>query len=105
MTEDERVAVLNAHPRIGADPTSLSMHSRREQGEAADGATLQLLDELNDAYEDKFGFRFVVFVAGRAKTEIVPVLRARLANTREAELKAGLDEFLAIALDRLERKR
>jgi len=105
MTEAERVAVLNAHPRIGADPASLSMHSRREQGEAADGATLQLLDELNDAYEDKFGFRFVVFVAGRSKKEIVPVLRTRLANSRTAELKTGIEEFLAISLDRLERKR
>jgi 2-oxo-4-hydroxy-4-carboxy--5-ureidoimidazoline (OHCU) decarboxylase len=105
MTEDERVAVLNAHPRIGADPASLSVHSRREQGEAVDGATLQVLDELNDAYEDKFGFRFVVFVAGRSKREIVPVLRARLAKTRDAELTTGLDEFLAISLDRLESRR
>jgi 2-oxo-4-hydroxy-4-carboxy--5-ureidoimidazoline (OHCU) decarboxylase len=105
MTEDERVAVLNAHPRIGADPASLSMHARREQGEAVDGATLQVLDELNDAYEEKFGFRFVVFVAGRSKRDIVPVLRARLARGRDDELKAGLDEFLAISLDRLERPR
>lgn len=105
MTEPERVAVLDAHPRIGADPTSLSLHSRREQGVAADAETLRLLAELNDAYEKKFGFRFVVFVAGRAKQEIVPLLRARLANTREAELKAGIEEFLAISLDRLERPR
>jgi 2-oxo-4-hydroxy-4-carboxy--5-ureidoimidazoline (OHCU) decarboxylase len=105
MTEAERVAVLDAHPRIGADPASLSMHSRREQGEATDGATLQLLDELNDAYEEKFGFRFVVFVAGRSKKEIIPIVRARLANTRDDELKAGIEEFLAISLDRLERKR
>ena len=105
MTEVERVAVLNAHPRLGADPASLSMHSRREQGVAADGATLQALDELNDAYEEKFGYRFVLFVAGRSMHEIVPILRARLANTRDAELKTGLDEFLAISLDRLERPR
>jgi 2-oxo-4-hydroxy-4-carboxy--5-ureidoimidazoline (OHCU) decarboxylase len=105
MTEAERVAVLNAHPRIGAEPASLSMYSRREQGETADGATLQALDELNDAYEEKFGFRFVVFVAGRSKKEIAEVLRARLSETRDAELKTGLDEFLAISLDRLERPR
>jgi 2-oxo-4-hydroxy-4-carboxy--5-ureidoimidazoline (OHCU) decarboxylase len=105
MTETEHVAVLNAHPRIGADPASLSLHSRREQGEATDAATLEELAELNDAYENKFGFRFVVFVAGRSKEEIVPVLRARLANTRDTELRAGLDEFLAISLDRLERPR
>jgi 2-oxo-4-hydroxy-4-carboxy--5-ureidoimidazoline (OHCU) decarboxylase len=105
MTEAEQIAVLNAHPRIGADPGSLSLHSRREQGDAADAATGRELATLNDAYEKKFGFRFVVFVAGRSKQEIVPVLRARLANTRETELKAGLDEFFAISLDRLERPR
>jgi 2-oxo-4-hydroxy-4-carboxy--5-ureidoimidazoline (OHCU) decarboxylase len=102
MTERERIAVLDAHPRIGADPASLSILSRREQGENHDAATGRQLAELNDAYEKRFGFRFVVFVAGRSKPEIVPVMRARLANTREAELKAGLDEFLAISLDRLE---
>jgi 2-oxo-4-hydroxy-4-carboxy--5-ureidoimidazoline (OHCU) decarboxylase len=105
MTEDQRVAVLNAHPRIGADAASLSLHSRREQGVAADEATHRELADLNDAYEKKFGFRFVVFVAGRSKQEIVPVLRARLANTRETELRNGIDEFLAISQDRLERPR
>jgi len=105
MTEGERIAVLDAHPRIGANAASLSLHSRREQGDATDDETLRELDELNDAYEVKFGFRFVVFVAGRSKQEIVPVLRARLANTRDAELKTGLDEFLAISLDRLARPR
>jgi len=105
MSERERIAVLDAHPRIGADPASLSLLSRREQGDDSDAATLRELAELNDAYERKFHFRFVVFVAGRAKRDIVPILRARLANTREAELKAGIDEFLAISLDRLERAR
>ena len=105
MTDEQRVAVLDAHPRIGADAASLSLHSRREQGDAAAAATLRELGELNDAYEKKFGFRFVVFVAGRTKQEIVPVLRARLGNTRDAELNTGLDEFLAISLDRLERPR
>ena len=105
MTETEQIAVLDAHPRIGADPASLSSHSRREQGDATDAVTLRELAALNDAYEKKFGFRFVVFVAGRSKRDIVPVLRSRLANTRETELKAGIDEFFAIALDRLERPR
>lgn len=104
MPERERIAVLDAHPRIGADPASLSTMARREQGEASDAATLRELAELNDAYERKFGFRFVVFVAGRSKRDILPVLRARLANTREAELATGIDEFLAIVLDRLERR-
>lgn len=103
LTEPERVAVLNAHPRIGADPASLSALSRREQAGGADVATLRELAAMNDEYERTFGFRFVVFVAGRSKSEIVPVIRERLRRTRVDELATGLDEFLAIARDRLER--
>ncbi len=102
MSEAERIAVLDAHPRIGADPALLSALSRREQGNAAAVATAKELSELNDAYERKFDFRFVVFVAGRTKAEIVPVLRERLARTRDEELRTGIDEFLAISLDRLQ---
>ena len=105
MTERERIAVLDAHPRIGADPASLSVLSRREQGEDGDATSRRELAALNDVYERKFGFRFVVFVAGRSKHDIIPILRERLANTREVALTAGIDEFLAISLDRLERAR
>jgi len=103
MSERERIAVLNAHPRIGADPASLSVLSRHEQGGAAELETLRDLVRLNDEYEGRFGFRFVVFVAGRSKSEIVPVLRERLRRTRAQELATGIDEFLAIVRDRLER--
>jgi len=103
MSESERIGVLNAHPRIGADPASLSPVSRREQSGDADVPTLQALAAMNEEYERTFGFRFVVFVAGRSKAEIVPVMRERLRRTREEELATGVDEFLAIARDRLER--
>jgi 2-oxo-4-hydroxy-4-carboxy--5-ureidoimidazoline (OHCU) decarboxylase len=103
MAEDERIAVLNAHPRIGADPASLSALSRREQGGDADLATLRELGSLNDEYERRFGFRFVAFVGGRSTYEIVPVFRERLERAREDELATGIDEFLAITRDRLAR--
>jgi 2-oxo-4-hydroxy-4-carboxy--5-ureidoimidazoline (OHCU) decarboxylase len=103
MSEDAQVAVLNAHPRIGADPASLSTLSRREQAGDTDVATLRKLATMNDEYERRFGFRFVVFVAGRSKAEIVPVMRERLRRSREDELATGIEEFLAIARDRLER--
>jgi len=105
LSEAERISVLNAHPRIGADAVSLSLHSRREQGAAADALTTRELTALNDEYERHFGFRFVVFVNGRPKAELVPVLRARLLRTRSQELGSGIEEFLAIARDRLERIR
>ncbi len=101
----ERIATLNAHPRIGDPVRSLSALSAAEQSDDTDAATLRELAELNDAYERRFGFRFVVFVNGRSRREIVPVLRERLARTREQELDTGIDQFIRIALDRLRRVR
>jgi len=101
LDERDRIATLDAHPRIGAPASALSPRSVTEQGAAADAATERELADLNAAYERKFGFRFVVFVRGRTKREIVPVFRARLARTRELELEAGIDDYLAISLDRL----
>jgi len=103
MSEPERIAVLNAHPRIGADPASLSALSRKEQGGAVELVTLRKLAAMNDEYERRFGFRFVVFVSGRSKSELVPVFEKRLRRSRAEELVSGIDEFLAIARDRLER--
>ena len=99
LSQDEKIATLNAHPRIGADPTRLSARSLREQG--AD--SIPELERLNAEYEQRFGFRFVVFVNGRSRAELVPVLQARLRRTRREELATGIEEFLAIARDRLER--
>ena len=61
------------------------------------------LAELNRAYEERFGFRFVVFVNRRPKSEIVPILRERLERTREQELATALDELVSIAEDRWRR--
>ncbi|HEV2249964.1 MAG TPA: 2-oxo-4-hydroxy-4-carboxy-5-ureidoimidazoline decarboxylase [Candidatus Limnocylindria bacterium] len=102
MTDAERVAVLNAHPRIGA-VTGLSTRSAAEQGGATDPETLRSLERLNAEYERTFGFRFVVFVNGRSRAEIVPVLQERLRHARREELATGIEELLAIARDRMER--
>ena len=109
MPIEEQIAVVNAHPRIGADPASVSAASYREQGYSAEGSldAVELrrvyarLDELNTSYERRFGFRFVVFVNGRPKRAILEVLEARLRNAREVELATGLHELFEIARDRL----
>jgi 2-oxo-4-hydroxy-4-carboxy--5-ureidoimidazoline (OHCU) decarboxylase len=101
LDEAEKVEALNAHPAIGA--TRLSERSAAEQGGEADPAVMTELAYLNQVYEEKFGFRFVVFVAGRPKSEVLEVLRERLERTREEELETGLEELVAIARDRYQR--
>jgi 2-oxo-4-hydroxy-4-carboxy--5-ureidoimidazoline (OHCU) decarboxylase len=98
LSEEEKIEALNAHPAIGA--RSLSARSAAEQGNEADPAILSELAYQNQVYEEKFGFRFVVFVAGRPLREILNVLSERIGNTREEELETGLRELVAIARDR-----
>jgi 2-oxo-4-hydroxy-4-carboxy--5-ureidoimidazoline (OHCU) decarboxylase len=98
LDEQDKIEALSAHPAIGA--THLSERSASEQGGEADPAVMTELAYLNQVYEEKFGFRFVVFVAGRPKSEILEVLRERLERTPEEELETGLKELVAIARDR-----
>ena len=107
LSEAEQIAVINAHPRIGERPDKVSAASFREQG-YPHGTTppevLLRLASLNDEYEQKFGFRFVVFVNRRPKEAIVPLLEARLHGSRDEERRTALREILAIAEDRLKRE-
>jgi 2-oxo-4-hydroxy-4-carboxy--5-ureidoimidazoline (OHCU) decarboxylase len=98
LTEQERRQALNAHPAIGA--RRLSKRSAAEQGSGGHPAVLTELAYLNQVYEEKFGFRFVVFVDGRPKADILEILQQRLERTPEEELETGLHELLAIARDR-----
>ena len=98
LSDAEKKEMLDAHPAIGAAPES--ERSRREQGSDEDPEVLAELADLNRAYEEKFGFRFVVFVNGRPRREIVPVLRERLQRTRAEELSTGVDELVQIAVSR-----
>ena len=91
LTDDEKAEALAAHPRIG---------ERSPEQHGDDPAVLAELAELNREYEERFGFRFVVFVRGRSRAEIVPELRERLQNTRDQELDNGVDALVSIAEDR-----
>jgi 2-oxo-4-hydroxy-4-carboxy--5-ureidoimidazoline (OHCU) decarboxylase len=101
LSEEDKLAALDAHPAIGA--RKLSARSAAEQGTRDDPDTLAELDRLNREYEQRFGFRFVVFVNRRPKSELVPILRERLRRAREVELDTALHELVAIARDRWQR--
>jgi 2-oxo-4-hydroxy-4-carboxy--5-ureidoimidazoline (OHCU) decarboxylase len=113
MPEADQVELVDAHPRLGAPPESVSRLSFGEQGFdrdaaaslAADAARVRErlatdLEQLNRAYEARFGFRYCVFVAGRARSELLPEMTAALGRARDAELRRALDAVVDIAIDR-----
>ena len=114
MPEEEQVELVDAHPRLGAPPATVSAMSFREQGYDRDPATPATpatpaaqqafvateLERLNDAYEARFGFRYCVFVAGRPREALLPGMAAALRQDRDAELHRALDAVIDIAMDR-----
>ena len=52
---------------------------------------------LNELYQQRFGFRYVIFVAGRPRDEIVPLIEHALVNDREVELRRAVDDAIYIA--------
>jgi 2-oxo-4-hydroxy-4-carboxy--5-ureidoimidazoline (OHCU) decarboxylase len=102
LPHGERVELLAAHPAIG-HRAGLSERSAAEQGSDDDPEVLAELARLNAEYEARHGFRFVVFVNRRPKSEIVAVLRSRISNPTERELETALTELVAIAEDRWRR--
>jgi 2-oxo-4-hydroxy-4-carboxy--5-ureidoimidazoline (OHCU) decarboxylase len=101
--------VINAHPRLGAARNTLSALSLKEQGynttqtATEDEKVNETLTNLNDQYETKFGFKFVIFVNGRKRKDILPIIEEKINGeyTKEQELQRGLKDMILIARDRL----
>lgn len=106
MPEREQRELIDAHPRLGAPPTSVSPMSYREQGyDRETTEAVEALGRLNAAYERRFGFRFCVFVDGRPRSALVPELEAALRRDVTAERERALRDVVAIARDRFRKER
>ena len=101
---EEQLALLRAHPDLGADP--MSQASQREQGGAGLDRLMpgerDRLRALNAAYRDKFGFPFLYAVKGSKTHDILGALERRLPSTRDAEHQEALRQVYRIARLRLE---
>ena len=106
MPEEEQIELVDAHPRLGAPPGTVSQMSHREQGydrrsdTPHDVDVAKELERLNDAYERKHGFRYCVFVAGRPREALLPDMAAAVDADRTSELHRALDAVVDIAIDR-----
>jgi 2-oxo-4-hydroxy-4-carboxy--5-ureidoimidazoline (OHCU) decarboxylase len=109
MPREAQIELIDAHPRIGAPPGSVSAHSFIEQGydreSAAAGAEEERmrlsgeLEELNAAYESRFASA-TSSGGGRPRAAIVPLLRASLEAGADAERERAIGDVVAIAHDR-----
>jgi OHCU decarboxylase len=108
---DDWLEAFRAHPRIGerkaADGVSEQSRrwSEREQSGAGGAApeTLAALAEGNRAYEERFGFIFIVCATGKSADEMLALLEARLSHEPAAELRVAAEEQRRITRLRLQK--
>jgi 2-oxo-4-hydroxy-4-carboxy-5-ureidoimidazoline decarboxylase len=102
---------FRSHPRIGESsasaqaPALSAAWSRQEQGRVtnADDDTKSALADANRAYEEKFGYIFIVCAAGKSAGEILAILRRRMQNDSDSEIREAAEEQRLITQLRLKK--
>jgi 2-oxo-4-hydroxy-4-carboxy-5-ureidoimidazoline decarboxylase len=91
------------HPAIGA--AGARGFSAREQAQVAQApaATCQDLETLNRRYHERFGFVFLVCATGKSADQMLALLRARIDNPADVELRIAAGEQAKITRLRLEK--
>jgi 2-oxo-4-hydroxy-4-carboxy-5-ureidoimidazoline decarboxylase len=102
---DEKLALLRAHPDLGARARTSEASAGEQAGAGLDQLSpeeYRRLRELNTAYHKKFGFPFLYAVKGSTKYDILRALEQRLQRTSDEEFREALSQVYRIALFRLE---
>lgn len=111
LSREDWLEAFSHHPKIG-DIESLRRKFRdtahlagAEQAGVnnANEQTIAALTAGNSAYEEKFGFIFIVSASGKTAEEMLALLRQRLANSFEDELKIASAEQKKITKFRMEK--
>lgn len=109
MDRADFIEAFSHHPKIG-DVASLrikfastSQWASGEQAgvQSAGEDVLQRLADGNAAYEEKFGYIFIVCATGKTATELLELLEARLPNRPAVELNIAAGEQAKITRIRL----
>ena len=110
-SESDFLEAFSHHPKIG-DLDSLrkkfasTAHLAASEQASVSSATEEVLQGLADGnkdYEAKFGFIFIVCASGKSASEMLEILRTRLPNSRETELRIAAGEQAKITKIRLEK--
>jgi len=110
-TQEDWLEAFTHHPKIG-DVESLKQKfastATWASGEQSGAATAsqQILEALakgNAAYENKFGYIFIVCATGKSAEEMLNLLLERLPNNPAEEIKIAADEQNKITKLRIEK--
>jgi len=111
LERSDWLEAFHSHPKIGEKKAAAEVPSESKQwsGQEQSGVqtaaqeTLAELAQLNRAYEEKFGFIFIVCATGKSAAQMLAILRERLRNEREVELGIAAAEQAKITELRLKK--
>lgn len=111
LDESDWREAFRAHPKIGGTRAQAGQTDREQAWSAGEQAGMRtaadaVRDALaagNEAYEARFGFIYIVCATGRTAEEMLALLRSRLGNDPETEIRVAAEEQRKITRIRLEK--
>lgn len=103
-TREDRLALIRAHPQLASRARMADASVREQSGAGLDQCSPQEFADfqrLNAAYNDRFGFPFIVAVKGMSRRDILDAFEARLGNDPETEFAEAIRQIHRIAAFRL----
>ena len=100
LQPNDWLEAFRSHPKIGEKKAAglVSDKSRQWSGQEQSGVsnasqeTVDSLATLNQAYEERFGFIFIICATGKTSEEMLAALRERLGNDTTRELTTAAAE-------------
>ena len=100
LDRDDWLEAFRSHPKIGERKAAVDVSkqaqewSGQEQAGVNDAGSLTLseLERLNQEYETRFGFIYIVCATGKSSDELLEILKSRINNAAEDELVVAARE-------------
>jgi 2-oxo-4-hydroxy-4-carboxy-5-ureidoimidazoline decarboxylase len=111
LPQKDWLEAFEHHPRIGDIKSLMEKFATTAKWAEAEQSSVQqasqeIIEELakgNNAYEEKFGYIFIVCATGKSAEEMLYLLKSRLPNKPEDEIKIAAAEQAKITKIRLEK--
>ena len=111
LDRSDWLEAFRSHPKIGEKKAAVEVSTETQKWsgqeqkgiESSSEQTLDELAKLNQEYERRFGYIFIVCATGKSSTEMLALLRSRLSNDAESELKIAACEQAKITEIRLQK--
>lgn len=103
--EEKKLALIRAHPQLASRAKMADASVMEQSGAGLDQCTpdeFAAFQRLNAAYNDRFGFPFIVAVKGMSRADILAAFEQRLANDPATEFDTAIAQIHRIARFRLD---